>query len=241
MGLTSDLRVLRSLLRGMPAAPTHAQRLDAFYAAQADDYDRFRERLLRGRAELMASLPLTPGCVLVELGGGTGRNLDFLGERIRDCAAVHLVDLCPSLLARARQRCTDRGWGHAVCHEADASTFTLAGGADAVVMAYSLTMIPSWQAAVANAMDLLRPGGHIAVVDFTVSHPTRRPGRAHHGPWTRWFWPRWFAHDGVHPDPRHLDVLRTHSEPIDLHEGRAPVPWLPFARVPFYRYLGRKA
>ena len=82
-----------------PAAARHAERLQAFYAPQASHYDAFRERLLHGRAELMdAAATRRPARGSVELGAGTGRNLDFLGERLRDLAYVELVDLCPALL-----------------------------------------------------------------------------------------------------------------------------------------------
>lgn len=59
--LRSDLAVLRQLLRGMPREGDHAQRLVGFYGQQAEHYDRFRERLLPGRAELIAALHLAPG------------------------------------------------------------------------------------------------------------------------------------------------------------------------------------
>ncbi len=84
--LAGDLAVLRQLLRGIPRGGSHAQNLQGFYAAQAPDYDRFRERLLRGRAELMARLvsDLPPSARIVELGAGTGRNVDFFGAALAD-------------------------------------------------------------------------------------------------------------------------------------------------------------
>ena len=80
--LVEDGRVLLRLLRGQPRAANHADRLEAFYAPQAEHYDRFRERLLHGRRELIERLDPRPGQSVVELGGGTGRNLEFLGDRV---------------------------------------------------------------------------------------------------------------------------------------------------------------
>ena len=64
------------------ARESHAEALSAFYAPQAHHYDRFRERLLRGRAELIERLPLADGARVVELGGGTGRNAEFFGAKL---------------------------------------------------------------------------------------------------------------------------------------------------------------
>ena len=101
---TQDRQVLLHLLRGQPRAGSHAERLENFYAPQASYYDHFRERLLHGRRELIAALQPAPGQWLVELGGGTGRNLDFFGARLGTLARFDLVDLCPSLLAQAPRR-----------------------------------------------------------------------------------------------------------------------------------------
>ncbi|NEX21149.1 SAM-dependent methyltransferase, partial [Thiorhodococcus mannitoliphagus] len=50
--IATDARILMRLLLGQPRRGSHAERLQAFYAPQAADYDRFRERLLHGREAL---------------------------------------------------------------------------------------------------------------------------------------------------------------------------------------------
>jgi S-adenosylmethionine-diacylgycerolhomoserine-N-methlytransferase len=60
-------------------------------------------------------------------------------------------------------------------------------------------------------------------------------------PWvTRAFWPWWFAHDNVFPSADHLPYLRRRFETVSLDQRRAKVPYLPWARVPYYRFVGRK-
>ena len=76
----------------------HAERLESFYAGQADSYDGFRKRLLPGREDLYQNLPVPEGGIWVDLGGGTGANLELLGPRIETLRKVYLVDLSPSLL-----------------------------------------------------------------------------------------------------------------------------------------------
>lgn len=228
--MIADVPVLWRMLRGMPSAGTQQQRLEGFYAGQAQHYDRFRERLLQGRGEVVAELaqrlPET-GATLVELGCGTGRNLAFLGDRRQRLWRTWGVDLCPSLLAQARRR----GWDEVQWVAADATTWRPPHLVDGVLCAYSLSMIPDWFTAVDNALAMLRPGGTLAVVDFYV------PRQAGLG---RVFWPWWFGHDGVHPNVDLLPYLRSRLSDLTVVEGRARVPYMCGARVPWFRLVGSK-
>jgi len=100
--LLADARILLQLARGNAGRGSHAERLQAFYRPQAAHYDAFRERLLHGRGDLISRLAPPPGGTVVELGGGTGRNLEYFGPRMRSFARVEVVDLCPALLEQAR-------------------------------------------------------------------------------------------------------------------------------------------
>ncbi len=234
--LRADLGILRAMARGMPAGASHAQRLAQFYAPQAGDYDRFRERLLHGRDALVESIPLVDGARIVDLGGGTGRNLGFFGPRAQRIASYEVVDLCAPLLERARER--GRQFPRLRAIEADATCWRPDAPVDVVILSYALTMIPDWPAAIANAQAMLKPGGVLAAVDFHVSADDRVPGREHHGWLTRRLWPRWFGHDGVQLDARRVDALCEAFPHHDLVELRAGVPYLPLLRVPYYRFLG---
>ncbi|MBO9662111.1 class I SAM-dependent methyltransferase [Dokdonella sp.] len=238
--LRNDAAVLARLLRGMPRAASHADALGAFYGPQSQHYDRFRERLLAGRAELIGSLPLPERAHVVELGGGTGRNAEFFGDRLARIERFEVVDLCRPLLAQARERAQRVPQLHAV--EADATTYRPAQPVDCVFFSYALTMIPDWRGAIANAIAMLKPGGVLGVVDFYVS-PARSEfaDATRHSALTRAFWPAWFRHDGVRLDAEHLTTLRRALPPHEVVEARAPVPYLPLGRVPYYRFIGRKA
>ena len=238
MNLVGDLPVLWRMLRGQPEAADHQSRLDGFYRPQAERYDAFREKLLHGRRELFTALDLPEGGVLVELGGGTGRNLEFLGERLGRLWRVYLVDLCPALLERAEQRCRRNGWNNVIPVLADACTWRPPIPVNAVACSYSLSMIPDWFAAVDNAATMLRPGGVFGAVDFYVARRHPPAGLARHSFFTRTFWPAWFGHDGVHPDADHLPYLLKRFARERLDERRGTVPWLPAVRVPWYLFLG---
>lgn len=228
--LAADARVLWRLARGQARRGDHAARLEAFYAPQAARYDAFRERLLHGRGELIERLEIGDGMRVVELGCGTGSSLDRMGPRARRCARITLVDLCPALLAVARQRAGAHRNVDVVA--ADATRWRPAAAVDRVFLSYALTMIPDWRVAIDNAVGMLGPGGRLGVVDF---HLPASGGALGNG-----FWRRWFAHDGVHLSARHLPALQQRLRAVWVRQGRAPMPYLPAMQAPYYLFVGRR-
>lgn len=241
MSLRSDLSVLYHLAFRPIRGRDHAQRLENFYAGQAEHYDQFRERLLHGRRDLYESVPIPEGGVWVDLGGGTGANLQWLGDRIHRLGKVYVVDLSTSLLEVARRRAEAERWHNVEVVRGDATTFRPPEGTvDVVTFSYALTMIPDWYAAVLNAEAMLAPGGTIGVVDFYISRKYPPGGLARHRWMTRAFWPLWFGMDNVFLSCDHLPFLQRSFETLSLYEGRSKVPYVPLGRVPFYIFLGRK-
>lgn len=241
MGLLKDLKILFHMTMKPIRGQDHAARLESFYAGQAEAYDDFRQRLLQGRRDLCQAVDVPPQGTWVDMGGGTGANLEFSGDRLATLSKVYVVDLSPSLLKIARQRVADRGWRNVEAVEADATLFQPPEGhVDAVTFSYSLTMIPDWFAAVDNAYRLLRPGGLIGVVDFYVSRKYPPGGLKRHGWMTRSLWPIWFAADNVFLSPDHVPYLYRRFTPLRFEERRAKVPYLPFVRTPYYIFVGRK-
>jgi S-adenosylmethionine-diacylgycerolhomoserine-N-methlytransferase len=235
MMLIDDFGVLLRMARGQPSSGSHAENLQAFYAPQATRYDSFREDMLHGRAELVSRLDIQPGYRMVELGGGTGRNIDFLGERLQSLASYELVDLCPALLDVARTRTASQPMVKLV--QADAASWRPAEPVDIVLMSYSLTMMPDWTATLRNALLMLRPGGQIAVVDFHIPSGMNRMHAQ--------FWRRWFSHDGVRLSDLHLRGLRVRTRETYSAEERGRLPYLTamssMLHVPYYLYLGRRS
>jgi S-adenosylmethionine-diacylgycerolhomoserine-N-methlytransferase len=241
MSFSSDLKTLYNIVWKTARGPTHAARMEDFYGRQAADYDDFRDRMLRGRRELYDALPAAEGGVWIEFGCGTGRNVEFLGERIRKLRKVYLVDLSASMLEIARQRIARRGWTNVEAVEADATAFRPPEGAvDAVVFSYSLTMIPPWFAALDHAESLLKPGGAIGVVDFHVAQKYPAPGAARHSHFTRTFWPFLFHLGNVFNSPDHIPYLQRRFEQTSLFESRLAISYLPLLRVPYYIFTGKK-
>jgi len=239
--LLADLRVLYHLAVKPVAGRDHAARLESFYAGQAESYDQFRQRLLPGRAELFQALPAPEAGRWIDLGAGTGANIEGLGDRLARLRRVTLVDLSPSLLQRAQRRITAQGWRNVETVEADATTYQPEEPADVVTLSYALTMIPDWFAALDNVWRMLRPGGWIGVVDFFVARKHPPAQEARHGWASRVGWPTWFAFDNVFLSPDHLPYLRWRFRSESCVESRARLPYLPLVRAPYYRFIGRKS
>jgi S-adenosylmethionine-diacylgycerolhomoserine-N-methlytransferase len=240
MSFVSDLKVLYHLALSPIRGHSHQERLESFYRGQADAYDSFRAHLLKGRRELYELLPVPEGGVWVEMGGGTGANLEHLGERISRLGHVYLVDLCAPLLDVARRRTMERGWHNVEAVHADVTTFTPPRPVDVLTFSYSLTMIPDWFAALEQAERLLRPGGTLGVVDFYVARKYPDQGRQRHAWLTRAFWPVWLGLDNVFPSPDHVPYLHRHFAVQQFSEHRTRMRYFPIARVPYYRFVGLK-
>jgi S-adenosylmethionine-diacylgycerolhomoserine-N-methlytransferase len=232
-----DLRVLLQFLRGNRGGNDQAARLNDFYGPQAQAYDRFRERLLPGRRAFMEALPLAPGQRVIDFGAGTGRHWLYVEDKVATLASLDLVDLCTPLLDIARARFA--GAPQVCATLADAAKWRAAEPADVIIFSYSLSMMPDWRIVVANALTQLKPGGILGMVDFCTL-PAQPPAPLRPlSRWNRWFWPRWFAHDGVWLRPEVLPALMSLGPTLALEQSTAALPYLPLARAPWFFWVGR--
>lgn len=246
MGFFGDLRIIYHMAVRPIRGASHAERMDNFYSGQADDYDDFRRRLLRGREDLWQKMlqgEPYENTTWMDMGGGTGSNLHYFGDALGRLKKVYVVDLAGSLLKVAEKRIAENGWDNVATAEADATRFKPdEGEVDAITFSYSLTMIPDWSAAIDHALDILKPGGRIGVVDFYVSRKYPAPGHVKHSWMKRSFWPIWFASDNVFPSPDHVPYLHRRFEPVLFEERLTRIPWFPnpFFKMPYYLFIGKK-
>lgn len=151
---------------GASPRPSHAALMDEVYRGQRHIYDVTRKYYLFGRDTLIAGLAAKPGMRVLEVACGTGRNLAKIG---RAWPGVRLfgLDISAEMLKSARAALGE----DARLGEGDACTFdsqSLLGEPvfERIVLSYSLSMIPDWEAAFDHAASLLAPGGALHVVDF---------------------------------------------------------------------------
>jgi S-adenosylmethionine-diacylgycerolhomoserine-N-methlytransferase len=144
----------------------HAGAMDAQYAFQRHIYDLTRKYYLLGRDRLIRELAVPPGGSVLEVGVGTGRNLALVG-RAYPQARLFGLDISAEMLKSAEKTLD----GQATLARADACAFDpqwhfSEAGFDRVYISYSLSMIPEWEAALAQALSVVAPGGALHIVDF---------------------------------------------------------------------------
>lgn len=146
--------------------------MDRMYRHQRHIYDLSRRFYLIGRDATVDRLPLPQGGAVCEVGCGTARNLVRLAKRRPD-AKLYGIDASAEMLRTAEGNLARAGLagrvrlGRAMAEDIDPLVLFGRGAPfDAVLFSYALSMIPDWQGALAQALQLLRPGGTLAVVDF---------------------------------------------------------------------------
>ena len=150
----------------MTSATGHAALMDEVYRGQRHIYDLTRKYYLFGRDTLIAEMDAQPDARVLEVACGTGRNL----AKVRKAwpgVRLYGLDISAEMLKSARATLGDG----ARLGQGDACTFdpqSLLGEAqfDRIVLSYSLSMIPDWQAALDHAASLLADGGMLHIVDF---------------------------------------------------------------------------
>ena len=239
INLIKDIKVIYHLIKP-GKGNTPQERLENFYSGQAEFYDAYRKRLLKGREDLFKSISKDRKGIWIDMGGGTGSNFEMVSN-LAKFQKIYIVDLSPSLLAIARKRIVRNNWRNVEVIEDYASSFVPSEGkADIITFSYSLTMMQDWIAIVDHAKKLLKPEGVIGVVDFYVSRKHPKPGHIGHSWFVRTFWQTWFAMDNVFLSPEHLAYLQYQFKQLDVLEDMASLPFPPLSKAPYYFFIGSK-
>jgi len=148
-----------------------ALHMDGIYRTQRHFYDLTRKYYLLGRDRLIERLDVPGGGSVLEVGCGTGRNLIAVARRYSD-ARCHGFDISSAMLETAGTSVTRAGFANRITlAQGDATDFdgsALFGqaGFDRIFLSYTLSMIPGWRAAIAQAADAMGENGEIHIVDF---------------------------------------------------------------------------
>lgn len=145
--------------------------MDRIYRRQRHLYDSTRKYYLLGRDRLIEDLSPPTGGRVLEIGCGTARNLVAVARRYRE-VPLFGIDISSEMLATARQVVARQGLAPRIrLARADATRFDPAilfgvPSFSRIFISYSLSMIPDWQAALAQALAWVAPGGELHIVDF---------------------------------------------------------------------------
>lgn len=174
--------------------------IERYYHWHSRIYDATRWSFLFGRSTLIQQVTaLGVPAHILEIGCGTGRNLQALCRRFPQARLVGL-DLSEDMLNRARRRLTDHAGQVELIHGAYEHPLGTRPAFDLVVFSYTLSMMPrDWENAIHYAYWDLQPGGLIAVVDF---HDAPLKGFKH-----------WMALNHVRLDGHLLPKLRGSFQP----------------------------
>ena len=109
---------------------------------------------------------------VLDLAGGTGDVAALLVGRVGGAGSVVVADINRSMLGVGRERLDGRGLvGNVTYAQANAERLPFAEGSfDCVTMAFGLRNVTHKEAALAETLRVLRPGGRLLVLEF--SHVT---------------------------------------------------------------------
>jgi S-adenosylmethionine-diacylgycerolhomoserine-N-methlytransferase len=157
--------------------------MDRIYRRQRHIYDLSRKFYLLGRDEAIARLRPAPNDKVLEIACGTGRNLVKLARAYPE-ARLFGLDVSREMLASAAVSAARAGFASRIAFaQADATAFdpqALFGAQcfERVMISYALSMIPPWREALAQALDVVAPGGSLEIVDFGGCAGLPRPFKA---------------------------------------------------------------
>lgn len=157
----------------------HVQLMNRMYAVQRYFYDITRKYYLFGRDRLIERMAVSESDHVVEVGCGTGRNLVMMARK-RAGARFYGFDAADVMIDTAKKKVAANNLGdrihlrHGLAEELDAAAWFNVPAFDRVFFSYSLSMIPTWPAALEAALANLNPGGEMWVVDFWDQGGIRR-------------------------------------------------------------------
>ena len=187
--------------------------MDRLYRRQRHFYDVTRKYYLLGRDRLIDGLAPPAGGRVLEIGCGTARNL-VTAARAWPEAQFFGIDISAEMLDTARRVVGRAGLAARIeLARGDATSFDPAWlfGVPCfsrIFFSYSLSMIPEWRAALAQALIWLPAGGELHIVDFGGQE--RLPS------WFRAGLRQWLAR--FHVSPR--DELAAELAALAGHAGR---------------------
>lgn len=120
------------------------------------------------RRATVDALELAPGETVLEVGCGTGANLDRLVEGVTPTGTVIGIDVSKAMVARAEALREGRGWKNVELTVQDAEQLGAGEGVDAVLFSLSYSVLSEQRRVLGHVWELLADGGRLAIMDARV-------------------------------------------------------------------------
>ncbi len=143
----------------MPADPGRSV---ADYRAVAAEYDRATRLINSVRRDAVAALKLEPGGTVMDVGCGSGFSFAPIMDAVGPTGRLLAFDHSPDLLAIARSRIAEAGWGNVTLLESAAEAVNFDAKASALLFSYVHDVMQS-EAALDNLLRQGAPGARVAI------------------------------------------------------------------------------
>ncbi|HVE57598.1 MAG TPA: class I SAM-dependent methyltransferase [Pyrinomonadaceae bacterium] len=147
------------------------EKMDKMYRHQRYFYDLTRKYYLLGRDRLIKEMKISDGENVLEIGCGTARNLIILAKKHRG-ARFFGLDASAEMLKTAQRKIDAKYLDNITLKTALADTFAfdetfdLTQKFDACFFSYAVSIIPPWKESIENALENLKAGKSLYIVDF---------------------------------------------------------------------------
>lgn len=147
------------------------EKMDKMYRHQRYFYDLTRKYYLLGRDRLIREMKISDGENVLEIGCGTARNLIILAKKHRG-ANFFGLDASSEMLKTAQNKIDAKYLENITLKTALADkfsfdeTFDLTEKFDACFFSYAVSIIPPWKESIENALENLKVGRSLYIVDF---------------------------------------------------------------------------
>jgi demethylmenaquinone methyltransferase/2-methoxy-6-polyprenyl-1,4-benzoquinol methylase len=131
------------------------------------------------RAKAVDLLGDIRGGTVLDVGCGTGVNFPLLAPRLGAHGQILGVDYSEGMLRQARKRLRRPDRPEVRLQRGDAVTLDgVDGPVDGILSAYCMGIVYDIEAALERSLELLRPGGRLAILDFGRTKPQKGVFRA---------------------------------------------------------------